>query len=254
MALYVLAIGAAVSSLGVALATWCTRLGRAVGLTVTAYVLVTVGWMFFVMAMTSPHPYGYALIAGSPIFGPIVITRQVEIATFDWVDVFGVVVWIGIYSLVAAAFLSATVATFDRCSRSDPMRAGILGGRTSSLIEHVDFDAARGLGIGRAVKRGFPALCGSSCREVRATAGFALDFRSDGFRRRSAERGDRAGLIPAIPPPPSTCRSGSESSSSLEIRLRDRSGAIPKADAKVSPLNTPSESPPRLRRRLSPRR
>ena len=37
---FVVASGAAVTSLGLAMATWCSRLGRAVGLTVTAYVLI----------------------------------------------------------------------------------------------------------------------------------------------------------------------------------------------------------------------
>lgn len=144
MALYVVAVGAAVTSLGVALATWCSRLGRAVGLTVTAYVLVTVGWMFLVMAMTSPHPYGMAFIAGSPFFGPIAITLQGDSSRFEWVDIFGVVVWIGIYALAAAALLSATMATFDRCLGRIQCGPESWEGRTPSLSEHVDFDLARG--------------------------------------------------------------------------------------------------------------
>ena len=41
-----LSFGAALTSLGLALATWIPRQGRVMALTVTAYVLVTVGWTF----------------------------------------------------------------------------------------------------------------------------------------------------------------------------------------------------------------
>ncbi|SIO62568.1 ABC-2 family transporter protein [Singulisphaera sp. GP187] len=115
LTVYVIAVGAAVTSLGVTLATWCTRLGRAVGLAVAIYVIVTVGWMFLVMAMMSPHPYGFACIAGSPFFGPIVITSQLESASVDWGDVGGVVLWISTYVLASVALLAATLATFDHC-------------------------------------------------------------------------------------------------------------------------------------------
>jgi ABC-type Na+ efflux pump permease subunit len=115
MTAYVIAVGAAVTSLGVALATWCSRLGRAVGLTVTVYVIVTVGWMFLIMAMMSPHPFGYALIAASPFFGPVVITKQLEQTQIDWGDVVAVVLWVGAYATASAALLAATLATFDRC-------------------------------------------------------------------------------------------------------------------------------------------
>ncbi len=41
--LFVLVCGAAITGMGLAMATWCSRLSRAVGLTVTTYVLVAVG-------------------------------------------------------------------------------------------------------------------------------------------------------------------------------------------------------------------
>ena len=43
---YVLCAGAVVTSLGLVMAMWCSRLGRAVALTVTIYVLIGVGWFF----------------------------------------------------------------------------------------------------------------------------------------------------------------------------------------------------------------
>ena len=44
MFIYVLCAGAAVTSLGILMATWFSRLGRAVAVTVVVYALVTVGW------------------------------------------------------------------------------------------------------------------------------------------------------------------------------------------------------------------
>ena len=114
MPTYVVAAGAAVTAVGVGLATWCPRLGRAVGLTVAAYVIMTVGWMFLVMAMTGPKPYGFAAIAASPFYGPIVITRLSEPGPHA-VETVAVVLWIAAYVAVAAALLTATLATFDRC-------------------------------------------------------------------------------------------------------------------------------------------
>ena len=46
MCVYMLCVGAAVTSLGLVLATRFSRLGWAVGATVILYVLVTVGWFF----------------------------------------------------------------------------------------------------------------------------------------------------------------------------------------------------------------
>jgi ABC-type transport system involved in multi-copper enzyme maturation permease subunit len=48
---FVLCSGAAVTSLGLAMATWFSRVGRAVGSTVAIYVIVTVGWVAFVAMM-----------------------------------------------------------------------------------------------------------------------------------------------------------------------------------------------------------
>lgn len=129
MGVYVLLLGAAVTSLGVAVATWCSRLGRAVGLTVAAYVAVAVGWMFVVMAMTGPHPYGYPAIAASPVFGPVVITSLLERANTHFIDFAGVVCWLIFYSLASAALLAATLATFNRCLG----RMTNTGGRTDAI-------------------------------------------------------------------------------------------------------------------------
>ena len=56
MCLYVLLSGAAITGFGLAMATWCSRLGRAVALTVTAYVLICVGWLFATLMVGSVAP------------------------------------------------------------------------------------------------------------------------------------------------------------------------------------------------------
>jgi ABC-type transport system involved in multi-copper enzyme maturation permease subunit len=118
MVAYVLVTGAAVTSLGLALATWCSRLSRAVGLTVMAYVVMTVGWMFLVMSMMGPHPYGFAVIAGSPLFGPVVITTLVPGGTGlepnSELDFPGVMLWTVAYATVALVLLVGTLKSFDR--------------------------------------------------------------------------------------------------------------------------------------------
>ena len=47
MIAFVLCAGAAITSLGLAMATRFSRVGRAIGMTVTVYVLVTVAWVPF---------------------------------------------------------------------------------------------------------------------------------------------------------------------------------------------------------------
>jgi ABC-type transport system involved in multi-copper enzyme maturation permease subunit len=110
---FVLVCGAAVTGLGLMLATWCPRPGRAVALTVTAYVLVTVGWLFMEM-MFRRGPNGEGLMMASPFFfagelaadlcGPG--SRQ----HLGWA-----VFWSLVYGASALAFLAATLATFNRC-------------------------------------------------------------------------------------------------------------------------------------------
>ena len=44
--------GAAITSLGLAMAVWCSRPGRALAATVAIYIVVAVGWMFLVMTLS----------------------------------------------------------------------------------------------------------------------------------------------------------------------------------------------------------
>ncbi len=113
---YIVAAGAAVTSLGLAAATWCSRLGRAVGLTVSTYVVMSVGWMFLVMALCTPNPYGWSLITGSPFYGAILVTVRCCEPRFTPDAGLGyAVLWIFLDSGIALLLLLTTLATFNRC-------------------------------------------------------------------------------------------------------------------------------------------
>ena len=119
-----LASGALLVSLGVALATWVPRLGRAVALGVIAYFLVGIGWLPLVEALRwrifpwlwSERWLRVASMSLSPIFGPIQPIE--EFIQFAWEP--RTPVWLGIgvglliKSAVAGMLLWLTVRTFDR--------------------------------------------------------------------------------------------------------------------------------------------
>jgi ABC-type transport system involved in multi-copper enzyme maturation permease subunit len=74
---YVLCAGAAVTGLGLVMAMWCSRLGRAVALTVTIYVLVAVGWFFVALMLFAPNQEGSAM--ASPFLWSAVITWELRL-------------------------------------------------------------------------------------------------------------------------------------------------------------------------------
>jgi ABC-type transport system involved in multi-copper enzyme maturation permease subunit len=113
---FILSCGAAVTALGLALATWISRLGRALAVTITLYVLVTVGWIFVVMMLWQGPRREQGLMMASPFFWVGMMTaiqydsppRELEI--YPW-SIF----WIVFYVFTAAGLLAATLATFNRC-------------------------------------------------------------------------------------------------------------------------------------------
>ena len=62
----VLAYSAVIASLGLALATWMSRLGRAVAICVTICVVFSVGWMFLIMSLVSARLHGHSADHGKP--------------------------------------------------------------------------------------------------------------------------------------------------------------------------------------------
>lgn len=117
----VVAHGAAITSLGLALATWTPRMGRAIGLTAGLCVLATIapvpiGMIFF---GEGPGEAGPGFASASPFWGVAftgalcggVAGRGYEMPTqAAWL-----IAWIVAFGSVASGLLLATLVTFDRC-------------------------------------------------------------------------------------------------------------------------------------------
>jgi ABC-type transport system involved in multi-copper enzyme maturation permease subunit len=116
LAALILAYGAAVTSLGLALATWTSRLGRAVTWNVIAYVAMSLGSMFFAMAALGPNQVAQGLAMGSPFFGTGYLSAMIMLERTDEYNnaaSWGLG-WIAFYSALATILYLATLATFDR--------------------------------------------------------------------------------------------------------------------------------------------
>ncbi len=72
----ILGYGAVMTSLGLALATWMSRLGRAIALCVTAYVVSSIGWPILI-ALTWKESSGPGLLMGCPAIGTFFATALV---------------------------------------------------------------------------------------------------------------------------------------------------------------------------------
>jgi ABC-type transport system involved in multi-copper enzyme maturation permease subunit len=112
-----LAYGAVVTSLGLALATWIKRFGVAVGLNITTYVLVTGGLTLVLLAAGADATSDAGMVFISPWFGVDQVTRVIlEHPSFKLpISVGAVFLWELVYACVAALLLLATECTFDRC-------------------------------------------------------------------------------------------------------------------------------------------
>ena len=119
-----LAYSAMVVSMGLALATWQSRVGRAAASCIAGYITLCIGWpaLVFVMALgvfRSDDRVVLPLIFGSPLYGTLFGTlglsgphRMPGTAVDVWI---GLGLWIAIYAALATFLFSLTVATFDRC-------------------------------------------------------------------------------------------------------------------------------------------
>jgi hypothetical protein len=113
----VLVHGAALTSLGLALATWVPRQGRAVGFCVAAYLMVSVGWIILIAALSPRAPNGNveSLACLSPIFGSLYLWEHI-VFQHEVAWVFAVtILWLGVVAGVAVLLYALTLATFDRC-------------------------------------------------------------------------------------------------------------------------------------------
>jgi ABC-type transport system involved in multi-copper enzyme maturation permease subunit len=136
----VVAYGAALTSLGLFLATRLSRSGWAIALTVGLYVGFTAGWVAFVMNLFGPEPLGIPLIMASPFAGVIFVVEGRGAAPACAIG------WMVVYGLLAFVLLVATLASFDRCLgrvspswvrplRARPRRPAPAGGRRPAPVE-----------------------------------------------------------------------------------------------------------------------
>lgn len=117
----IVAYGAAITSLGLALATWLPRMGQAVGLTAGLYLVVLIGAVPAAMILfgDGPGEAGPGLATASPfwgvgfssaVFGGIASSKHGVEDRAGWL-----VAWIVAYGLIAGGLLLATLKTFNRC-------------------------------------------------------------------------------------------------------------------------------------------
>jgi ABC-type transport system involved in multi-copper enzyme maturation permease subunit len=125
----ILAYGAAINSLGLALATWLPQMGRAIGLTAGLYVVVLIAAIpcAFLLFGEGPNDAGSGVASASPFWGigyscaifgdpggppagsPAFSNHHI-VEQSIWI-----LFWIISYGLVALGLLLATLATFNPC-------------------------------------------------------------------------------------------------------------------------------------------
>jgi ABC-type transport system involved in multi-copper enzyme maturation permease subunit len=113
----VMAQGAAVTSLGIALATWCPRVDRALILSAAVAVVVTVAWVPLTLAIFQGKDLSLGVASASPFFGVAILTTEMAHATqSDWpVRAAWACFWIVTFAMIAVGLLWATLKSFDRC-------------------------------------------------------------------------------------------------------------------------------------------
>ncbi len=120
----VLVYGTAITSLGLLVATWVVRVGRAVALCVSIYVVGVIGWpiLWSLLLGDGPEFSAMMLMVGDPPYGAAVLTMGVDDDLMRRMGgppfrelIAGGYIWIVVY-LAASAFLYlAAEASFDRC-------------------------------------------------------------------------------------------------------------------------------------------
>ena len=94
-----LACGALFTSLGLYLATRLQLFSRAVGVAVTLYALLSIGWPFLIMGMMNKNNFTASLIMASPAFAPGFATAMM-LYDRDPGMMFSVLLGVGLMALV----------------------------------------------------------------------------------------------------------------------------------------------------------
>jgi ABC-type Na+ efflux pump permease subunit len=118
-----LSYGAAITSVGLALATWVRRLGRAIAINVLMFFFFTIGWPVLLDSIVLPL-WGWlgrqireAMMLISPLVAPIVTLQGLlnTPASDRWRMWLFALGWCVVAAAFAAAMFWATVESFDRC-------------------------------------------------------------------------------------------------------------------------------------------
>jgi len=114
----ILADGAAVTSLGIALAIWVPRLDRALTLSAAVAVFITIAWIpLMFLLFREDRALGVGLASASPLFGVGLLTSAIAVGpTATWgQQARWALLWILVAGAASVALLGAALATFDRC-------------------------------------------------------------------------------------------------------------------------------------------
>jgi ABC-type transport system involved in multi-copper enzyme maturation permease subunit len=130
--LYIFCSGAAITSLGLAMATCLPRVGSAVAATVAIFVAICVGSVFLAVTLGPP---GEGLLMASPFIWALLVTFKTTNSRtqFDSVAPWAII-WLVFMAIAAVALLIAILAVFDRKlgrgeSASSRLMNGIFTGR-----------------------------------------------------------------------------------------------------------------------------
>jgi ABC-type transport system involved in multi-copper enzyme maturation permease subunit len=114
----VLAQGAAVTSLGIALAVWVPRYDRALTLSAAIAVFLTIAWIPLMFLLFQDHKaLAMGLASGSPLHGITLLTSAIVVDSPEsWaVHTSWAMFWILASCAASGALLGAALASFDAC-------------------------------------------------------------------------------------------------------------------------------------------
>jgi ABC-type transport system involved in multi-copper enzyme maturation permease subunit len=142
----VLAQGAAVTSLGIALAIWVPRFDRALTISAAVAVFLTIAWIPLMLLLFQDHKaLGMGLASASPLFGVTTLTSAIVVDSPEsWAVHTGwAMFWILASCAASVALLGAALGSFDAClgrirpglarTAPSPDGPGRIGGRSRLL-------------------------------------------------------------------------------------------------------------------------